>query len=125
MKVQLKYITFEGEIVRTVKTSVQPLGDTRADEQAKLTEISTFGSKMKKLLEGATGITKSVVGIGIACENVIEARRAACDICSIRDGEKCGSCGCYLEHKTRLAVSECPEGYWGPAEVCKKEEQGK
>jgi len=73
--------------------------------------------KIYRVLVGAIGIIKSTAGVGIACPNDITSRRSVCDNCEIREGKKCGSCGCYIEQKTRLASEKCPKNYWGPVPI--------
>jgi len=105
---------------KIIKARIGTIRKIRADEQIKKMEIQKLANKIRGVLTGAIGITKSVSGIGVACPNEIASRLAICENCEIREGKKCGDCGCYIEHKTRLANEECPKGYWGPVPICEK-----
>tara|TARA_Y100000310_G_scaffold295800_1_gene327493 strand:- start:265 stop:606 length:342 start_codon:yes stop_codon:yes gene_type:complete len=69
-------------------------------------------SRASKLLKGAKGIAKSTLGIDIAGKDTIKIRRQICEDCDKRKDKRCGACGCYIVHKTRLASESCPNGYW-------------
>lgn len=74
------------------------------------------------LIRGSIGLTKSVLGIDLATEADIAARREICRSCEFSekridpDGSvkvrRCMKCGCFIAHKTRLASEECPIGLW-------------
>lgn len=50
--------------------------------------------------------------IGIA-ENYIE-RQAVCAACPfLKNGKKCGKCGCYIKAKCKIKLAKCPIGKWG------------
>ena len=53
-----------------------------------------------------------------------EERIQVCDNCPELKGSlpwaRCGVCGCFVEVKARIPISECPLGKWEPA---KKEPQ--
>lgn len=68
-----------------------------------------------RITEGAVGISKSILQIGIARKSTIESRRAKCDACDFQSdsGKYCKSCGCNIFHKTRLSEKSCPQGFWG------------
>jgi hypothetical protein len=70
-------------------------------------------SRMDKLRKGITGLTKATLGIGLASEYEIQARRDICDTCEYRSGSQCGGCGCFIKSKTKLAKEKCPKGFWG------------
>ena len=81
----------------------------------------TLVAKTKHVVAGAVKRCKSVAGIGIASNDIIESRRAMCRTCPHADpcappwaSKKCvcGKCGCPLKHKTRLADETCPAEKW-------------
>ena len=119
MKITLHYLDVlqrEGETVEALVGDVR-----RANENAdRIKEIEDNRQKslVKTALDGAIGVTKSVLGVGIACEEVIASRRDACETCSYRKGKRCGKCGCVIRHKTRVAGESCPMGYWVASDIC-------
>ena len=85
------------------------------DPPTKIRELSEnkIPPKTKnKLMTGAKGLFKSILGIGLATQEVITARQIICDSCEFKEESKCGKCGCWLVHKTRIAEESCPMGYW-------------
>jgi len=74
-----------------------------------------------KIIHGATGIARSMLGIGLAEPVVIEARRDACRLCPHSTKRECDGqilvrwcelCGCLIAHKSRLASEQCPDNRW-------------
>lgn len=63
--------------------------------------------------QGAVKLIKSELNLGIAADEVIAERRAACESCDQWDHGRCKSCGCYTYAKTRLRSERCPLGKWG------------
>lgn len=39
-------------------------------------------------------------------------RVATCSVCELRNGERCGECGCSIEPKAKLAGEQCPVRKW-------------
>lgn len=73
----------------------------------------------KKIKIGSKKIAKSILNVDIANNEIIEARRKICINCEFRikgNNEnslgKCGICGCFIYHKTRLLEEKCPKNYW-------------
>jgi hypothetical protein len=64
------------------------------------------------IVRGAAGLIQSELNIGVAADEVIAARRAACEACDQWDHGRCKSCGCYTFAKTRLRSEKCPLGKW-------------
>ncbi len=67
----------------------------------------------ERVKNGVKGVAKSVAGVGLASDAVIDDRRSICETCQYRKGGACGKCGCSIFHKTRLASEQCPMSYWG------------
>ena len=44
--------------------------------------------------------------------DVVEQRRATCNICPERAGPVCGVCGCIVKLKTQIDNETCPRGRW-------------
>jgi hypothetical protein len=72
-----------------------------------------------RIVHGAAGLTKAVVGIDRAPADAIAARRAICRRCDRatrhRDGVRvlrCLECACWIKPKTALAGEKCPLGKW-------------
>ena len=63
-------------------------------------------------VSGVSGLVRSHLNIGIAADEAIAARRAACEACDRWDHGRCGECGCYTFAKTRLRSEKCPLGKW-------------
>lgn len=63
----------------------------------------------RRAVNGAVGITQSVLGLGLAPEAVIAERLAICRQCPQRINGHCSLCGCSLHHKVRLASQRCPD----------------
>ena len=69
---------------------------------------------IKNFFKGVYGITKSVLGIGIAPVVVQQKRSVLCFNCENRVMGKfskkaeCSVCGCILEHKIRINKEKCP-----------------
>ena len=78
------------------------------------------GQRLLRLVRGASGISRSVIGIGLASSVVQRRRMEICQPCkeAVRCVPyapqvcKCLQCGCFLKHKTRLAKERCPLGKW-------------
>ena len=74
----------------------------------------------RRLVRGAIGISKSMLGMGVAPPNVQKKRMELCQECpkAVRCAPHappvcfCKACGCYLKHKTRLKSERCPMGKW-------------
>lgn len=81
-------------------------------------------SKLQKFKYGVKGITKATLGLGLASEQEIDARRAICNSCEYRKGKMCGSCGCLLSAKTKLAEEKCPMGFWGQSITIENKRSG-
>lgn len=69
----------------------------------------------KKYINGAIGLTKSFLNIGIAPVEVRQERLRICLSCEYyveKRYKKCGVCGCYLIPKIKLKSESCPKGKW-------------
>ena len=115
MKVVLKYPVSTGLENRTVVARVGDLVDDihPAQRTRAVVDQQKQQSMIGFLAEGATGIVKSSLRIGVATKRTIEKRRAVCDSCAFRDGGACTKCGCNIKSKTSLSAKFCPEGFWG------------
>ena len=71
------------------------------------------------IVSGVVGTTKSLLGVGIACEDIIDSRMESCKTYTYRKKGMCSVCGCNIKLKKRIAEEECPMGYWGSTKVCK------
>lgn len=78
----------------------------------------------EKLMRGATGLTKAVLGLDKAPDEAIDLRWAVCNRCSEmgRLGF-CKQCGCYLRAKVRVASEACPLGKWKPETAASMEQK--
>lgn len=103
---KLEDTTYQAKVV-----SVNPTHDGSLKRLETLNKQSN--TKLNKFLGGVTGLSKSVLGIGLATDEVIEERRSICSSCQYRNKLNCTKCGCYIKHKTKLAGEKCPMGYWG------------
>lgn len=68
------------------------------------------------IAQGATFL-KAVVrhvadGGNPASDEEYERRLEVCAMCSVRNGEQCGQCGCVIAKKARWASELCPLGHW-------------
>ncbi len=78
-------------------------------------------------LHGLLGAAQSIIGLGLATESVIAARRDICRVCAESVKKKkylnhacqgltttsiCKLCKCNIALKTRLAGESCPDGKW-------------
>ena len=81
-------------------------------------------SRLKKIKNGIMGITNATLGIGLASDMEIEVRRSICNGCRFRNGKSCGSCGCLIHPKTKLAKEECPMGFWGQSITIENKRSG-
>jgi len=77
-----------------------------------------------KVIRGAVGVLKAIVGIDRAPANVIAARLKACRGCDratkARDGVrvvKCRECDCFIKLKIKLAGEKCPRNRWNNVEA--------
>jgi hypothetical protein len=73
-----------------------------------------LSKKVLEIADGYKNLLKFKLGVSNdEDEKIFAARRDICNKCPIRSAEdKCLSCGCPLEAKTRSVISECPEGIW-------------
>jgi hypothetical protein len=78
-------------------------------------------SGLARIVHGAVGLIKAIVGIDRAPAAVVAARVQICRQCDHatrhRDGVrvlKCRECACWIKLKTRLAGEHCPLGRWKP-----------
>lgn len=75
-------------------------------------------SVVAQVIHGAVGITKAVLHVGRASDEVIANRRAICFGCEFKKSviggivTTCGKCGCSLQAKTVNAAERCPAGKW-------------
>ena len=114
--------------VKEVAANVANVGENKL---SKLSMVKNVEKQMKKrvsriekLKNGVAGITKATLGIGLASEYEIQARRDICEVCEFRQGKSCGACGCFISPKTKLAKEECPKGFWGQAVTIENQRSG-
>jgi len=67
---------------------------------------------VRELAQGAIGKLKSISGIGIAPQDVIDMRLEICTPCEHRSMKHCSICHCPISDKTRIASESCPAGFW-------------
>lgn len=69
-----------------------------------------------KVMHGASGIAKAILGIDQAPQEVILERRAICAGCPSKTTkmglEVCKTCDCHIGAKTSLRAESCPEKRW-------------
>jgi len=70
----------------------------------------------KTILKNLFGAAKEVARKGIEPRSE-EEQKACLDICHkcpsyIKDQNRCGKCGCFLQFKSRLKAWNCPDGKW-------------
>lgn len=68
-------------------------------------------------IEMAFNLAKAVAqhaadGFQKSTEEQIVGRLEKCSMCSQRVVDRCAACGCFIEPKAAMSVSECPLGYW-------------
>ena len=109
-------LQFHGNKVEPIEMKAEVSDSIRGvDPPTKIRELSEKNipkETKNKLIRGATGLVKSILGIGLSTQEVITNRKIICDSCEFKEGSKCGKCGCWLAHKTRVAEESCPMGYW-------------
>jgi len=119
MKKQIIKLIYPGETKlgdAEVVGIVQDLSGSRGRGQENLAEVVNKKyrpSLVSSFARGVKGLAKSMTGVGVAKESVIEERRAICEPCVYRNGKSCGKCGCSIFHKTRVSSEKCPMSYWG------------
>ena len=68
------------------------------------------------LAKEATSIAANTIKTGqtLVDDSTIKQRRSICTDCEhfLKEELRCGICGCYLQFKTKFAVSKCPKGKW-------------
>lgn len=65
------------------------------------------------IVTGAAKLLRSELGLVILKDqDLIQARRRACEACDRWEHGKCGECGCYTWAKSRLSREVCPLGKW-------------
>ena len=118
MKIELKYNNPDHPPIEIIESRIS-IADTK-DHLSEFTMVKNVEkvtaskvSKLQKIKDGVMGITKATLGLGLASEQEIDARRAICDACEYKKGKMCGVCGCLLSAKTKLAKEQCPKGFWG------------
>lgn len=84
---------------------------------------------MAEFIDMAASFAKAIAvqvaaGCPMADKDQQKARHDICGKCPflVRDGYKCGACGCFLTLKIPLGTSYCPKGYWGQITESKKDE---
>ena len=84
-------------------------------------QLNTFGmgQRIGQLARGVKGMASYAIGKTQVHDADIEFRQRSCENCpagfynfGICDENK-GGCGCTLFYKIRVAVEQCPKGYWG------------
>ena len=114
--------------IKQVTASVTEVGENNLSKlsMVKNVEKQTKArvSRIEKLRNGLAGITKATLGIGLASEFEIQARRDICEVCEFRQGKSCGACGCFISPKTKLAKEKCPKGFWGQAITIENQRSG-
>jgi hypothetical protein len=84
---------------------------------AVLSRLVEERKKLPRLGRQALNFLTAVVqhaasGAQRSSDELIEARRQACDLCEYRNGERCSQCGCYLAEKVTWKEQPCPLGRW-------------
>lgn len=69
-------------------------------------------SGCRKIVKGASGITKAITGTDPVTRDVRLAREAECDACDQRRGPMCNRCHCVVAAKVRVASERCPLNKW-------------
>ena len=64
------------------------------------------------IIHGSMGLTKSILGIGLAKSLVISNRRAICDKCVNNKNGICTLCHCLIIAKTSLENEHCKNNFW-------------
>ena len=95
-----------------------------------------MGQRITQLAKGVKGMASYAIGKTQVQPDDVEFRQRACEGCpaglynfGICDEDK-GGCGCTLFYKIRVAVEQCPKGYWGrvkpskPANADKEKGEG-
>ena len=80
----------------------------------------TNREKLRRVFRGAAGLSKSIMSINKAPDEIIQDRLKICRECEFSVGPrsyperkvKCKKCGCLINHKVRLKNSFCPIGKW-------------
>ena len=106
-------VTSQEEIQRNVdkrKGSVKRKPCGSCGEKNKNLDPVKMG--VRELAQGAIGKLKSISGIGIATQDVIDMRLEICTPCEHRSMKNCGICHCPIKDKTRIASESCPAGFW-------------
>ena len=91
-------------------------------------EEPTLAQKVKGLFVDLKKLASRMMGPGDAFvdEDTRNLRLYECMKCPFRDPKskslKCIKCGCYMEVKTWISSSECPEGIWKATEIKSKGE---
>jgi hypothetical protein len=68
-----------------------------------------------RFVSGAAKLVRSEAGIGIAADEIVAERRAACESCDKWEHGRCTVCKCFTWAKTRLTSERCPLGKWSAA----------
>ena len=127
MKLEITY-HHDSMPIKQVTASVTEVGKNNLSKLSMVKNVEKQTkervSRIEKLRKGVVGIAKATLGIGLASEFEIEARRSICEVCEFRQGGSCGACGCYISPKTKLAEEKCPKGFWGTAITIENQRSG-
>tara|TARA_R110002020_G_scaffold15801_5_gene56401 strand:- start:8154 stop:8570 length:417 start_codon:yes stop_codon:yes gene_type:complete len=129
MKIELKYENKNYDPIKIIESRII-ISDTKnhLSEFAMVKNIERVTtskiSKLQKIKDGVLGITRAALGLGLASQHEIDARRAICNACEYKKGKICGACGCLLNAKTKLAKEQCPKGFWGQSITIENKRSG-
>jgi hypothetical protein len=83
-------------------------------------EFPSIAEQGKNLAQFTFNVVKDVIDVThktnvYVNENVKNERMNICKRCDFYHARqnRCKHCGCWLEHKVKFSISECPIGKWG------------
>ncbi len=64
------------------------------------------------LATGAVGLSKALLGIDRAPDELIQERWEICQKCEFYRMWRCTKCGCIASQKAKVLSEKCPENFW-------------
>jgi len=105
------------EHVQPPQRNITPEVEQQQTEMLNLEDISKFPSGFqmaRNLLKSGWQVAK---GVASGRQIMVHAEEAArrysiCETCPKLVEKRCTACGCFMEHKTQLAIATCPDNKW-------------
>ena len=109
----LKSLNIKSKLNKETDPFLKSLNEKKIDKVPDFPSLADQGKNMTELL--AKFVESQMEGNQIFAPVKEQKRRYdMCQVCEhfVKHAKRCRKCGCYMKHKVKLEVSECPIHKW-------------